>query len=216
MDEHALTQAQERRRKCPIHGSPDRGRSLASHHVTNNHETSFTNVVTTTDTGEDESHCGMGDVIKSPLSDDTDHVIPNDKSTEFMLSPQSEDSHGEYRDGGDTSGYSPPVAIVVETQFAGNVTSPTSPKSLLSPVAPRAKSTMLGFRNHAACRLNFMKREHKESPRKSVTKFNFHLRHSKKKKQSTAIRRERKATKTLAIVLGMYGLCNKGIILWIL
>ncbi len=36
--------------------------------------------------------------MKSPLSDDTDqmtdsHVIPNDKSQEFMLSPNSEDSH---------------------------------------------------------------------------------------------------------------------------
>lgn len=185
--------APQRRQHCPVHGSPNSSR-LATHNQTN-HETSFINV-TTTDTGEDDSHCA--DVIKSPLSEDTDHVIPNDKSTDFMLSPQSEDSHGEYREG--DTGYSPPVAVVVETHFT-HTTSPTSQKILLS---PQTRKPVLGFKNHAAAKLNFLKREDKESPRKSVTKFNFHLRHSKKKKQSSAIRRERKATKTLAIVLGKF------------
>ena len=48
---------------------------------------------------------GAENLIKSPLSDDTDqltdsHVIPNDKSQEFMLSPNSEDSHLSEADSG--------------------------------------------------------------------------------------------------------------------
>ena len=171
------------------HGSPARN---VIRNATIIEETCFA-MATTTDTGEEDSH-GASEVIKSPLSDDTDHVIPNDKSTEFMLSPASEDNAHDFREG--DSGYSAPLNVEVETRFSA-MTSPTSPKNLLS---PPPKTSFLGFRNHSP--------KHKgnnaveESPRKHVTRFNFHMRHSKKKKEKLSTRRERKATKTLAIVLG--------------
>lgn len=154
------------------------------------HETTFANAAANVNTTTTDTEDG-GDQIKSPNSDDTDHMIPNDKSTDFMLSPVSEDSHGE--------GYTAPATIEVETQFNA-MTSPASPKNVLSP-SPRKHP--LGFKNH------FVAKDSKEyvakeaSPKhKSVTKFNFHLRHSKKKKTSLAVKREKKATTTLAIVLG--------------
>ena len=126
--------------------------------------------------------------------------------------------HFIYNDG--TPGYHAPTTIEVETQFitssapaaggvtspASTVTSPASTKNLLSP-SPR-KSPLLGFRNHNKNAknnntLNIPQEDTDESPKKSVTKFNFHMRHSKKKKDTRRDRRERKATTTLAIVLGM-------------
>lgn len=44
----------------------------------------------------------------------------------------------------------------------------------------------------------------RKKEKKNITKFNFHMRTSRKRKEKSSSRRERKATKTLAIVLGMY------------
>ena len=122
-----------------------------------------------------------------------------------------------------TPGYHAPTTIEVETQFmtssnpvakevtspASTVTSPASTRNLLSP-SPR-KSPLLGFRHNHSNKnaknnntLTVPTEDHpsEESPKKSVTKFNFHMRHSKKKKDTRRDRRERKATTTLAIVLG--------------
>lgn len=153
-------------------------------------EAAFVNMATTTtDTGEED---GPDAGLKTPLNGDPEHVMPNDKSTEFMLSPVSEDSHGE-------PGYCAPTTVEVETQFS--TLSPTSPKNLLTP-SPR--KSPLAFKNHFAAKIKRSSQE--ESPRKSVTKFNFHLRHSNKhkKKHNIANKREKKATTTLAIVLGKY------------
>ena len=103
---------------------------------------------------------------------------------------------------------SPPAAGV--TSPASTVTSPASTKNLLSP-SPR-KSPLLGFRNHNKNAknnntLNIPQEDTDESPKKHVTKFNFH-RHSKKKKDTRRDRRERKATTTLAIVLGKPNFLN--------
>lgn len=46
----------------------------------------------------------------------------------------------------------------------------------------------------------------KRGQKKGVTKFNFHVRVSRKRKEKSSSRREKKATKTLAIVLGKYWL----------
>lgn len=44
----------------------------------------------------------------------------------------------------------------------------------------------------------------RKKEKKNMTKFNFHMRTSRKRKEKSSSKRERKATKTLAIVLGMY------------
>ena len=150
------------------------------------------------DTPEESSQAAEAGV-KSPLSDDTDQVNSADnKSTEPMLSPisDSHDSHCEFQD----SGYSAPATVeVVETQFIGT-TSPTSPKALLTP-----PNRVPGcFKNGGASLAKKTKKLKTGSPKKAITRFNFHMRHSKKKKDRSATRRERKATKTLAIVLGEF------------
>ena len=177
-------------------------------------ETSFTNYNAqfTTDT-DDNSACAP---LKSPLSDDTDHVIQNDKSKEFLLSPTSDDGGHivEYTRGEKDSGYSAPTCVEVETVPVKRIN-----KVLLSPPPPR-RQMRLGLitqfpspkknaktieTNGDGSRENSDDKENSGSPaKKSVTKFNFHLRHSKKKKEKLSSRRERKATKTLAIVLGRF------------
>ena len=45
---------------------------------------------------------------------------------------------------------------------------------------------------------------HRRKQKRGVAKFNFHMRTSRKRKEKSSTRKERKATKTLAIVLGKY------------
>ena len=144
------------------------------------------------------------------------HVISNDKSAD-VLSPVSEDSHDVPSE--KDSGYSAPTNVEVEDHKSPNNGSPkrtflSIPKRNLyvnlqhkrngatSPKPPRDKALKLG---------------EPVTPKKIVTRFNFHLRHhSKKKKGRDVHRKERKATKTLAIVLGkrccrdvlMHVVCN--------
>lgn len=61
--------------------------------------------------------------------------------------------------------------------------------------------------NDNECKLNSNARKSNNQRRKDkrgVAKFNFHMRSSRKRKEKSSNRKERKATKTLAIVLGTY------------
>ena len=187
---------------------------------------------TDTGTGDDESATSCKPMlgIRSLTSGDesdqhvviaNDHQINNHhgSTTEFIMSPTSDESPNEFlhRNEGDI-GYSAPHTV--------EVTSPASTKQLLSPplqASPRPYREKLfllsGLKQHLtprqkqryngnSCRGKSNSSETidgdiSSTPKKHVTKFNFHLRHNKKKRdRSLANRREKKAVTTLAIVLG--------------
>ena len=181
-------------------------------------ETSFTNYnaklhTTTDNSGEESSHSqsqSQGEVapVRGPISDEGGaHVIPNDRSTDLMLTSDDNGTATNHRIRDVESGYAAPTHVVVETHTSGDLTSPVLHKTLLSPPPRRPIMTSgVGVKIHVPGK-RLKRNNNKNSPKKSVTKFNFHLHrtHSRKKKEtsrSTSSRRERKATKTLAIVLG--------------
>lgn len=169
-------------------------------------ETSFTNYnakfSTVSEDTADEEHVRRGvQLLKSGTSDDNAHIIHNDKSNDCMLSATSDEGH-VHEPVDKSTGYAAPATVeVVSTPHL-----PPPPRELLSP-PPKRPVMHLGFKNHAAKPTKSQQNNNKPkaSPqKKSITKFNFRLRHSKRKKdqRSMANRRERKATQTLAIVLG--------------
>ena len=167
-------------------------------------ETSFTNfnagaVNLTTDTEDNQQKPADFEQLEEV---DTDHVIQNNKT---MTTTSDE--------GGDhvtKVGYSGPSCVQIAPVENKN-------KVLLSPPPPR-RNMRLGLisvftpnkhmtNSHCNSSSTHNGGDNGDSVqpspnKKSVTKFNFHLRHSKKKKEKLSSRRERKATKTLAIVLG--------------
>ena len=161
-------------------------------------ETSFTNYnakLTATDTEDagsaNDSNSGhvTGGVGGSHAAHEQSCSRANDAGSHADKSPNK------------TALYSAPETVVVDVQYC-SASSPTAgvvdrePKKngvkLTPPSSMQSKRALApgppGHHNAA----------------KSVTKFNFRLRHSKKKKDRSANKRERKATKTLAIVLGEY------------
>jgi len=100
--------------------------------------------------------------------------------------------------------YSAPETVVVDVQYC-SASSPTAHGADREPAFKKngvkaAPPSSIQSRKVAPGAVH-----HHHNAAKSVTKFNFRLRHSKKKKDRSANKRERKATKTLAIVLGEYG-----------
>lgn len=155
-------------------------------------EASVTYMATASDTQNDEEDedDGDDDGPKSPTSDEAqDHVIENNRTIDFPLCNVEEDHPSCIVDG--KSGYTAPSNVEVETQFGSSASTRDNYLSLPKRKFPGLKKS------------GSSKKKTTTSPRKSVTKFNFHMRQSKKKmKGSASSRREKRATKTLAIVLG--------------
>ncbi|XP_064651270.1 dopamine D2-like receptor [Lineus longissimus] len=151
----------------------------------------------TTDTQEDEEE------EKDTLAD---NVITNEKAAEFMLSPVVADGNQMKPDL--DSGYSAPTNVIVETKFSTDI-----PHSRTFLKLPGRKKMGTGGRNGSTRSSTSSKRSTNSngSQKRSVTRFQFHVRrHSnrgRKSRDRTANKRERKATKTLAIVLGVFLIC---------
>ena len=97
--------------------------------------------------------------------------------------------------------YSAPDTVVVDLQYC-TASLPASPASRNNANSAFKKNGVKAAPPATAHARRAAPAHHNVA--KSVTKFNFRLRHSKKKTDRSAKKRERKATKTLAIVLGEY------------
>ena len=176
---------------------PAAGGDLARTPITE--ETSFTNYnakLTPTDTDEGASvgGGGGGDGVEPPSQacDSSDGTSGNDKSV-VLAGPGAYDENnhndlppaaGAAHTAADADGC--PARKTSSSTAAGNGRRSTH----LLELPPKNNGIKVDISN-----INTPKSH-------SVTKFNFRMRHSKKKKDRSANKRERKATKTLAIVLG--------------
>ncbi|KAJ2951522.1 hypothetical protein O0L34_g13674 [Tuta absoluta] len=175
---------------------------------------------------------------KSALEADVDdcHVIPNDKSTEFMLATVKEERDGSPQKRGKTStvpdpngnndsGYAPSN---LEDTIREHVSPPASPAikdatvlknmgtdsakwkkngkesknvSLTVQIDDDPKASTLDLRDES------IKKERKAST--ATARFTIYKANkaSKKKREKSSAKKERKATKTLAIVLGVFLFC---------
>lgn len=173
---------------------------------TSNHGGVCNEEPTNTGSGSQESTSGEHVHPQDRLSvcnedgDDNDHhkdvVIANQRPLE-LNSPQSED--GQPPPNSD-SGYCAPTGVEIETRFG---TTPSSPKrTFLTPPKTQVAAHTVVKNNGTTGKI-----EHKKvlPLPKNVTKFNFcktKRSGSKKRKDKLAAKKEKKATKTLAIVLG--------------
>ncbi|KAL7038832.1 hypothetical protein ACKWTF_009709 [Chironomus riparius] len=157
---------------------------------------------------EDDDNAG------SPEADADDcHVIVNDKSTEFMLATVVEETSKNVMaqittnqsdaNGNHDSGYAPSN---IEDVLAANPTSP--------PASPHQATIFVNksvHYNKATKNGSTSKKQHtpNASPKKDTFRFTIYKvnKASKKKREKSSAKKERKATKTLAIVLGVFLIC---------
>ncbi|XP_014680418.1 PREDICTED: dopamine D2-like receptor, partial [Priapulus caudatus] len=156
---------------------------------------------------EPTSACADDDDDDDDVDDDEhDHVVPDmvieNRRPRELHSPQSED--GVVPPNSD-SGYCAPTGVEVETKF-GTVTPGSPRRTFLTPPKTTQVAAHTVVKNNGT---TSGKVEHKKVlpvPR-NVTKFSFGKTKrsgSKKRKDKLAAKKEKKATKTLAIVLGRF------------
>ncbi|ELT96301.1 hypothetical protein CAPTEDRAFT_192109 [Capitella teleta] len=141
-----------------------------------------------------------------------ENCAPNDDSSPAAAAAEAATAAGNATTGRTTSTDARAAMTVhISSTTTGPITYTSAP-----PVMTVGRPVMhLGFKPSPTLKIpkgqqNNNQPEGSLSPHKRmVTKFNFRLRHSKRKKdqRSIANRRERKATQTLAIVLGVFLLC---------
>ncbi|CRK99667.1 CLUMA_CG012980, isoform B [Clunio marinus] len=154
----------------------------------------------------------------SPDADDC-HVIVNDKSTEFMLATVVEETSNVMAqitttttaqsdpNGNHDSGYAPSN---IEDILAANVTPPASPNQATIFVNRNVHYKTKNGSTSTTPTANTTKHlTPNASPKKEPFRFTIYKvnKASKKKREKSSAKKERKATKTLAIVLGVFLIC---------
>ncbi|KAK3107839.1 hypothetical protein FSP39_023249 [Pinctada imbricata] len=160
-------------------------------------DVSVTNVI---DSGSSERNPDEdGSAIKTPGSDnDIDDEV--DAMGELIVNPVAV-RHVEIQiDGNGNGSCVTEIPTDVETRFS-NVCPETKPTS--GPDIPSHKCMLTSGTNNSNKKSN----SHRRKQKRGVAKFNFHMRTSRKRKEKSSTRKERKATKTLAIVLGVFLVC---------
>ncbi|KAL0829115.1 hypothetical protein ABMA28_003969 [Loxostege sticticalis] len=167
---------------------------------------------TNTGSGSNEDdHEDSFDKRSADLGADADecHVIPNDKSTEFMLATVAEET-GNIKtqstdpNGNNDSGYAPSN---LEDTIREHVSPPGSPGMkdatvLKNMACDKHETSQYDIRDGSSA-----KKERKASA--ATARFTIYKANkaSKKKREKSSAKKERKATKTLAIVLGVFLFC---------
>ena len=136
-----------------------------------------------------------GSVPKSPAS--TDDVDEEEEVGELIVNPVAV-RHVEIQlDGNGNGTCITETPTAVETKFSTCLNDKNKSGNNIP-----SHNCMLA--NPATNNSNKKSNAHRRKQKRGVAKFNFHMRTSRKRKEKSSTRKERKATKTLAIVLGKY------------
>ncbi|XP_023235453.1 dopamine D2-like receptor [Centruroides sculpturatus] len=170
----------------------------------------------TTNTGSGSQEDEEYDIPETRRVSDADecHIIPNEKAPNFAMSSVRKDSEPIGANGTTDSGYV--ASNVEETQFFENP-HVNVPSQSLVPIDVKCNNRSPESKNNGSAKSVDISRRsgcdsHEPSlrlPHIKKSRFNLGKKHksSRKKREKASAKRERKATKTLAIVLGVFLIC---------